>query len=85
LLLAERASYTTVMMRLQTTAPAIIRWSQRFLASGIDGLDTLHPGQSASVLTAALRARILAATRKKPKDGIDALELPQAGRSAQRQ
>jgi hypothetical protein len=35
----------------------------------MDGLDTSHPGQSASVLTPKLRARILSATRKKPKDG----------------
>src|SRR5579859_2889536 len=32
-------------------------------------LDTSHPGQSASVLTAKLRARILSATRRRPKDG----------------
>jgi hypothetical protein len=36
---------------------------------GIDGLDTYHPGQSPSVLTPSLHARILAATRKKPADG----------------
>src|ERR1700736_235450 len=36
---------------------------------GLDGLDTFHPGQTASVLTPALRARILTATRKKPSDG----------------
>ena len=32
-------------------------------------MDTSHPGQPASVLTATLRARILSATRRKPKDG----------------
>ena len=31
-------------------------------------LDTFHPGQRAKVLTPALRARILAATRRKPGD-----------------
>src|SRR5258705_1565352 len=69
LMLAERASFSTIKQRLGTTAPTISRWKQRFLASGIDGLDTSHPGQSAAVLTAKLRARILSATRKKPKDG----------------
>jgi hypothetical protein len=44
-------------------------WKQCFLASGMDGMDTNHPGQSASVLTPKLRARILSTTRKKPKDG----------------
>src|SRR3984957_14470209 len=69
LMLAQGASFSTIKQRLGTTAPTISRWKQRFLASGIDGLDTSHPGQSASVLTPKLRARILSTTRKKPKDG----------------
>src|ERR1700687_2101360 len=69
LLLAEGASFSAIKQRLGTTAPTIIRWKQRFLASGLDGLDTCHPGQAATVLTPALRARILSATRKKPGDG----------------
>jgi transposase len=69
LMLAEGSSYSTIKQRLETTAPTISRWKQRFLASGIDGLDTSHPGQPASVLTPKLRARILSATRRKPKDG----------------
>ena len=69
LLLAEGASFSSIQRSLRTTVPTIIRWKQRFLASGMDGLDTSHPGQPASVLTAKLRARILSATRKKPKDG----------------
>ena len=69
LMLAEGASFSTIKERLGTTAPTISRWKQRFVASGIDGLDTSHPGQSASVLTPKLRARILSATRNQPKDG----------------
>lgn len=69
LMLAEGASFSTIKKRLGTTAPTISRWKQRFLAFGIDGLETTHPGQSASVLTSKLRARILAATRKQPQDG----------------
>lgn len=69
LLLAEGQSFRTIKDRLQTTAPTIIRWKERFLANGLDGLDTFHPGQKPTVLTPALRARILAATRKKPADG----------------
>src|SRR5215470_7864848 len=69
LMLAEGASFRTIKHKLQTTAPTIIRWKERFLADGVDGLDTYHPGQPPTVLTAALRARILAATRKKPSDG----------------
>lgn len=67
LMLAEGASFNTIKGRLQTTAPTIIRWKQRFLESGLDGLDTYHPGQKATVLTPALRARILSA--RKPRDG----------------
>jgi transposase len=69
LMLAEGASFSTIQQKLGTTAPTIIRWKRRFLASGIDGLDTSHPGQPAAVLTPKLRARILSATRKRPKDG----------------
>src|SRR5215831_6941984 len=58
-----------IQKQLRTTAPTIIRWKARFLRLGMDGLDTHHPGQSASVLTPALRAKILSATRKKPGDG----------------
>ena len=69
LMLSESASYSSIKVRLGTTAPTISRWKRRFLAAGLDGLDTAHPGQKPSVLTAKLRARILAATRKPPKDG----------------
>jgi transposase len=69
LMLAEGASYSSIKQRLRTTAPTISRWKQRFVANGLDGLDTAHPGQKPSVLTAKLRARILASTRKPPTDG----------------
>jgi transposase len=69
LTLAEGASFNTIKRRLQTSAPTIIRWKQRFLEFGLEGLDTYHPGQKATVLTPTLRARILSATRKKPSDG----------------
>jgi len=69
LMLAECAPYSTIKRQLRTTAPTISRWKVRFLHSGMDGLDTRHPGQSATVITPALRARILSATRRRPKDG----------------
>jgi transposase len=69
LMLAEGVSFNTIKQQLRTTAPTISRWKARFLDSGLDGLDTHHPGQSASLLTPALRARISSATRKKPADG----------------
>src|SRR6266700_6869486 len=69
LMLAEGLAYSVIQGRLQTTRPTISRWKQRFVEAGVEGLDTYHPGQKAVVLTPALRAKILAATRKKPKDG----------------
>jgi|SRR5579863_4869519 len=69
LMLAEGATFSMIQKQLRTTAPTIIRWKARFLRLGMDGLDTHHPGQAASVLTPALRAKILSATRKKPGDG----------------
>jgi transposase len=69
LMLAEGAPFAVIKERLQTTAPTISRWKQRFLEAGLEGLDTYHPGQPATVLTPALRAKILAATRRKPQDG----------------
>src|SRR6201998_3093392 len=69
LMLAEGATFSTIQKQLRTTAPTIIRWKSRFVQLGMDGLDTHHPGQPASGLTPALRAKILSATRKKPGDG----------------
>src|SRR5215471_21188614 len=45
LMLAEGASFSTIKRRLQTSAPTIIRWKQRFLQFGLDGLDTYHPAR----------------------------------------
>src|SRR6202790_309140 len=69
LLLAKGSAFNAIKRQLQTTAPTIIRWKQRFRQCGLEGLDTYHPGQKATVLTPVLRARILSATRKKPSDG----------------
>src|SRR6202049_220955 len=69
LMLAEVASFNAIKQQPQTTAPTIVRWKQRFRQYGLEGLDTYHPGQKPSVLTPALRARILSATRRKPSDG----------------
>jgi transposase len=69
LMLADGLSFSLIQERLQTTAPTIVRWKQRFRNRGLEGLDTFHPGQKPKVRTPALRARILAATRRKPSDG----------------
>src|SRR5277367_1862726 len=68
-LLSEGLTFSVIRQRLGTTTPTIIRWKERFLAAGLDGLDTSHPGQKPFKLTPALRAKVLAVTRKKPSDG----------------
>ena len=69
LMLDEGASFATIRERLGTTNPTIIRWKERFLAWGMDGLDTNHPGQPPYRLTTKLRAKVLNGTRKEPGDG----------------
>ena len=69
LMLNEGATFAAIRERLDTTNPTIIRWKERFLAAGMDGLDTSHPGQKPYRLTPGVRAKVLNATRKKPTDG----------------
>lgn len=70
LMLGAGRSYTEIQERLQTTAPTISRWKKRFIEAGIQGLiEVRHPGQKPTVITAKLQARVLEATRRKPKDG----------------
>jgi transposase len=70
LMLAAGHTYAEIQQRLETTAPTISRWRKRFLESGVAGLlETRHPGQKPTVLTPKLQARVLDATRRKPKDG----------------
>jgi hypothetical protein len=58
LMLAEGTSFRTIKHKLGTIARTIVRWKERLLSGGINGLDTYHPGQPPSVLTHALRVRL---------------------------
>src|SRR5215469_5473656 len=70
LMLAEGLPYRTIQQRLNTTAPTISRWRRRFLKQRVAGLlEIRHPGQKPSVITPALQAKVLEATRRKPSDG----------------
>jgi transposase len=70
LMLSDGRSYAEIQDRLQTTAPTISRWKNRFLDKRITGLIQIrHPGQRPRVITPKLQARVLEATRRKPKDG----------------
>jgi len=70
LLLADGASYQKIQNLLDTTAPTIARWKERFLKHRIAGLiEERHPGQKPSVRTPKLQAKVLAAIKEGPKDG----------------
>jgi len=70
LMLAERVPYRTIQERLDTTAPTISRWKNRFLKQRVAGLlEIRHPGQKPSVITPALQAKVLGLCRRPPKDG----------------
>jgi hypothetical protein len=70
LMLAAGRSYAEVQERLNTTAPTISLWKKRFVEYRIVGLmEERHPGQKPTVITPPLQAKVLAATRRKPKDG----------------
>jgi transposase len=70
LLLADGLAYRTIQDRLDTTAPTISRWKNHFLTGRVAGLmETRHPGQKPFVITPALQAKVLNATRRKPPDG----------------
>jgi transposase len=57
------------MQTLQTTAPTISRWKQRFEEQGMAGLDPRHKGSQPRVANAAVQARIVGKTRQKPSAG----------------
>ena len=69
LALADGQSYRQIMDTLQTTAPTISRWKQRFEEQGIAGLDPLHKGSQPRVVNAAMQAKIARKTQQKPADG----------------
>jgi transposase len=69
LALAEGRSYSQIMAGLQTTAPTISRWKQRFEQHGMAGLDPRHKGSQPRVANAAVQAKIARKTQQKPPDG----------------
>lgn len=69
LALADGWTYAQIMERLQTSAPTISRWKQRFEEQGMAGLDPRHQGSRPRVANAAVQARIVRRTQQKPADG----------------
>src|SRR5436305_7498387 len=67
LLLSEGVPYRKIQEVLDTTAPTISRWKERFRAYGIAGLiEERHPGQQPSVRTPKLQARIFVTASAAP-------------------
>jgi transposase len=70
LLLAEGHTWDDICERLPCSRGFIDSWSKRFAAERVAGLYSRHRGQTASVLTPRLEARILEWTStRKPADG----------------
>jgi transposase len=70
LMLAQGLPYRTIQARLDTTAATISRWKDRFLRGRIAGLmEVRHAGKRPFVITPALTAKVIGATRRQPKDG----------------
>lgn len=69
LLLAEGHTWDEASERIECSRGFVASWSKRFAEQRIAGLYSRHRGQSASVLTARLEARILELTRRAPPDG----------------
>src|ERR1051326_8684349 len=69
LALADGQTYSQIMASLQTTAPTISRWKQRFEEAGIAGLDPRHKGSQPRVADAKVQARVARKTQQKPSDG----------------
>ena len=58
-----------VETKLDVCRPTIAKWRRRFLEQGVEGLTNRHRGRPRWKLTVRLRARVLAATRRPPRDG----------------
>ena len=60
---------STAATKLDVSRPTIAKWRRRFLEHGVEGLTSQYPGRAPWKLTARVRARVLAATRRPPPDG----------------
>jgi transposase len=69
LALADGRSYSQIMASLQTTAPTISRWKQRFQEQGLASLEPRHKGSQPRVADAVVQAKIARKTQQKPPDG----------------
>ena len=69
LLLADGHTWDEICERVPCSRGFVGSWARRFGEQRIAGLYSRHLGQTATVLTAKLEARILDQTRRRPPDG----------------
>jgi transposase len=69
LLLEEGHTWGEVCKRVDCSRGFVASWSRRFAKQRMAGLYSRHVGQTASVLTPRLEARILKLTGSPPPDG----------------
>ena len=67
--LADGASYLEITRGLGESSRTIGKWKRRFLEARLAGLEGRYRGNTPTVLTPRLEARIIAWTRKPPTDG----------------
>src|ERR1700693_2316388 len=63
LALAGGLSYRAIEKKLDTTAPTIARWRQRFEQNRMAGLKARHKGSQPRVVTPVVQARIVRRTQ----------------------
>ncbi|MEN6603117.1 MAG: IS630 family transposase [Bryobacteraceae bacterium] len=69
LALADGLSFHQIKKILQTTAPTISRWKQRFEQQGLAGLEPLHKGSKPRTATPAVQARVCRKVQQRPVAG----------------
>ena len=69
LALADGMTNGAIKQSLQTTAPTISRWKQRFEQFGFAGLEPQHKGSKPRTATPVLQAKVCRKVQQKPKDG----------------
>jgi transposase len=83
LMLANGDSYSTIEATVPCFRDYINRWRRRFIAARLDGLRPRYRGQSPTVLTPAMEARVLEKTRQPPPDGSTHWSTRKLGRLLQ--
>jgi transposase len=69
LMLAAGKSYREIERELGCASTYVARWKDRFQDNRLAGLDSRYAGRTAWVTTPRMEARVLAMTRKPPRDG----------------